>query len=162
MKTYKFNVYRKLMKVALWIAVLGGSGFVGQVLADEMSSISAQQFDNWDRASDSELDQLRGGFALPNGTNIDFSLDRITSLNGSVVSSSFFQLPENASLFQNGTLNQAPELAMTGLGSVIQNNVDNQVIRTVTDINIAVSNLKGLDLNSSGAVFNNLIMPNVH
>lgn len=160
MKTYKFNVYRKLMKVALWIAVLGG--FACQVSADEMSSIAAQQFDNWDRASDGELDQLRGGFALPNGTNIDFSLDRITSLNGSVVSSSFFQLPENASLIQNGTLNQAPELAMTGLGSVIQNNVDNQVIRTVTDINIAVSNLKGLDLNSSGAVFNNLIMPNVH
>lgn len=162
MKTYKFNVYRKLMKVVLWIAVFGGSGFVGQVLADEMSSISAQQFDNWDRASDSELDQLRGGFELPNGTNIDFSLDRITSLNGSVVSSSFFQLPENASLFQNGTLNQAPELAMTGLGSVIQNNVDNQVIRTVTDINIAVSNLKGLDLNNSGAVFSNLIQPNMH
>jgi len=159
-KTYKFNVYRKLMKAVLWIAVFGG--FACQVSADEMSSIAAQRFDNWDRASDSELDQLRGGFALPNGTNIDFSLDRITSLNGSVVSSSFFQLPENASLIQNGTLNQAPELAMTGLGSVIQNNVDNQVIRTVTDINIAVSNLKGLDLNSSGAVFNNLIMPNVH
>lgn len=162
MKTYKFNVYRKLMKVALWIAVLGGSGFACQVLADEMSNISAQRFDNWSRASDSELDQLRGGFVLQNGTNIDFSLDRITSLNGSVVSSSFFQLPENASLFQNGTLNQVPYLAMSGLGSVIQNNVDNQVIRTVTDINIAISNLKGLDLNNSGAVFNNLIMPNVH
>jgi len=161
-KTYKFSVYRKLIKAGLRMAVLGGSGLACQVSADDMTSIAAQQFDQWDRASDSELDQLRGGFELPNGTNIDFNLERITSLNGSVVSSSFFQLPENVSLFQNGTLNQAPELAMSGLGSAIQNNLDNQVIRTVTDINIAVSNLKGLDLNNSGAVFNNLIMPNVH
>jgi len=161
-KAYKSIDYRKLMKVALRIVVLGGSGFTCQVLADDMSNTSAQQFDNWDSVSDSELDQLRGGFALPNGTNVDFSFDRITSLNGTVVSSSFFQLPENASLFQNGTLNHAPDLTMSGLGSVIQNNVDNQTIRTVTDINIAISNLKGFDLNNGGAVFNNLIMPNMH
>lgn len=162
MKTSKFNDCQKRMKIALWIAAFAGSCFTCQVLADEMSNMAAQRFDNWNRASDSELDQLRGGFVLPNGTNIDFNLERITSLNGAVVYSSFFQLPENVSLFQNGALNQAPDLAMSGLGSVIQNNVDNQVIRTVTDINIAISHLKGLDLNDNGAVFNNLIVPNMH
>ncbi|MDI1276457.1 hypothetical protein [Methylobacter sp.] len=162
MKTYKFNVYRKLMQVAFWIAVLGGSGLGGQVLANDISNIAVQRFNNWERASDTELGQLRGGFALPNGTNIDFSLERITSLNGSVVYSSSFQLPENVSLIQNGALNQAPELTMSGLGSVVQNNLDNQVIRTVTDVNIAVSHLKNLDLNNSGMIFNNFILPNAH
>jgi len=145
----------------LWLAVCGGSSFACQTLADEIPNISAHRFDNWEHASDSELDQLRGGFVLSNGVNIDFSLERITSLNGTIVSSSFFQLPGNVSLIQNGNMNQAPDLAMSGFGSVIQNNLDNQIIRTVTDINIAVSNLKNSDLNRNGMVFNNLISPNM-
>ncbi|MGZ4969237.1 MAG: hypothetical protein ACXV8O_08220 [Methylobacter sp.] len=159
MKVYKF---RGFIKAGLWMAVFGGFGFSYQVVADEISKTEHQRFDNWERASDSELDQLRGGFVLPNGTNVDFSLDRVTSLNGTIVSSSFFQSTAATSLFQNGIMNQAPDVAMAGLGSVIQNNVDNQVIRTVTDINIAVSNLKNLDLNNSGMVFNSLILPNAH
>ena len=160
MKAYKFNVCRKFRNAVFWIIVCGGSSFACQVLADEMSNSTAHRFDNWDRASDSELDQLRGGFVLPNGVNIDFSLERITSINDGRVSSLFFQLPDNFSLIQNGTLNQAPDLALSGFGSVIQNNLDNQIIRTVTDINIAISNLKNLDSNNSGMVFNNLILPN--
>lgn len=161
MKAYQFNVCRKLKQALLWIA-WGSASFAGQVFADETSGIARQQSGNWERASDGELDRLRGGFVLPNGMNIDFSLERITSLNGTVVSSSFFQLPENAALFQNGAMNQASGLADSGLSSVIQNNVDNQIIKTVTDINIAVSNLKGMDLNSNGMAFNNLILPNTH
>ncbi len=162
MKPYKINICRKLIKPLLWLVVWIGSGSVVQVLADEAPDNMLHRLENWERASDSELDQLRGGFVLPNGMSIDFSLERITSLNGTVVSSSFFQLPDNASLLQNGALNQSPELAGAGLSSVIQNNVDNQIIRTVTDINIAVSNLKNLNLNNSGLVFNNLIQPNIH
>lgn len=162
MKPYKINVCRILVNPLLWLVVGVGSASAGQVLADEAPDNTPHRFENWARASDSELDQLRGGFVLPNGMNIDFSLERITSLNGTVVSSSFFQLSDNASLLQNGALNQSPELAGAGLSSVIQNNVDNQIIRTVTDINIAVSNLKNLNLNNSGLVFNNLIQPNIH
>ena len=149
------------MNAAFWIVVLGSSSFACQVLADEMSNIAAHRFDNWERASDSELDQLRGGFVLPNGMNIDFSFMRIASINGEQVSSTSFQLPDSVPLIQNGMLNQAPGLALSGLGSVIQNNLDNQIIRTVTDVNIAVSNLKNLDLNGTGGmVFNSFILPN--
>lgn len=163
MKTYKFNVHRKFINAVFWTAILGGSSFFAcQALADESSNIAAHRFDNWERASDSELDQLRGGFVLPNGVNIDFSLEKITSLNGTVVSSSFFQLPGNVSLIQNGNMNQAPGLAISGVGSVIQNNLDNQTISTITNINIAVSHLKNFNLNNSGMVFNSLIQPNVH
>ncbi|MGZ5028315.1 MAG: hypothetical protein ACXWE9_12270, partial [Methylobacter sp.] len=86
---------------------------------------------------------------------------RVTYLNGALVASTSFQLPSNASLFQNGDLNKAPEMTGSALGSVIQNNMDNQVIRNMTNINIAVSNLKNMDLNNRGMVFNNFIMPNV-
>lgn len=162
MKAYKFNIYRKLMKAVFWIVAWESISYVGQVLADETPNIARHRFENWERASDSELDQLRGGFVLPNGMNIDFSLERISSLNGTVVSSSFFQLPDNTLLSQNGAMNQALDLAGSGLSSVIQNNVDNQIIRTVTDINIVVSNLKNVGLNNNGMAFNNLILPNAH
>ncbi len=139
------------------------SGFGCQVCADEISTISSQQFGGWDRVSDNELDRLRGGFVLSNGVSVDFNLDRITSLNGAVVSSSFFQTPGNLSLFQNGALNQASELSRSaGLGSIIQNNLDNQSISTINSINITVSHLNNFDLNNSGMVFNNLMLPNIH
>jgi len=157
MKTYKSSIYRKFMMAGLWITVLAGSG----VYADEPPGITDQPSDSWSRASDSELDQLRGGFALANGVNIDFSLERLTTLNGAVISSTSFRLPDDAFLFQNGGLNQAPVMTGSALNSVIQNNMDNQVIKNMTDINIAVSNLKNMDLNSRGMVFNNLILPNV-
>jgi hypothetical protein len=162
MKPYKINVYRNLTKPLLWLAVWVGSSFACQALADALPSHQVLEFNNWERASDDELDKLRGGFVLPNGIIIDFSLERITSLNGSVVSSSFFHLPENAALLQNGSLNQSPDFAGSGLSTVIQNNVDNQIIRTVTAINIAVSNIKNSALNNGGMVFNNFIQPNIH
>jgi len=161
-KAYKFNVCGKFRNTVFGIVLWGGLSFTCQALADEKSNISTHRFDNWEQASDSELDQLRGGFVLPNGINIDFNLERITSLNGGIISSSFFQLPDGVSLFQNGALNQAPDSALSGLGSVIQNNIDNQVIRTVTEINIAVSNLRNVDLNNNSVIFNNLILPNVN
>lgn len=162
MKPYKINVYQNIIRPLLGLTIWLGSGFAWPALADAPPANPILRFDNWERASDDELDKLRGGFVLPNGIIIDFSLERITSLNGSVVSSSFFQLPENAALLQNGSLNQSPALAGAGLGSVIQNNVDNQIIRSVTAINIAVSNLKNSALNSGGMAFNNLIQPNIH
>lgn len=157
MKTYKSSIFRQGVLVGLWITVLAGPG----VYADEIADITDQPSDSWSRASDSELDQLRGGFALANGVNIDFSLERLTTLNGAVVSSTSFRLPDDAFLFQNGGLNQAPVMTGSALNSVIQNNMDNQVIKNMTDINIAVSNLKNMDLNNRGMVFNNLILPNV-
>ncbi len=162
MKAYKFKVYGNFLQALRWIIIGVGLSFAYQALAVEVSNMAAAQFDNWERASDSELDQLRGGFVLPNGMNIDFSMARITSLNGVVISSSLLQLPSNTvSLIQSGTLNQSPDLVGIGLSPVIiQNNMDNQVIRNVTDINIGLSQLKSLSSNNSGMFFNNYILPN--
>lgn len=161
MKACTCSICGKFIRAGLCIAAL--NGFACQLFADESSTISPQRFGDWERVSDAELARLRGGFVLSNGVSVDFSLDRITSLNGAVVSSSFFQTPGNVSLFQNGALNQASELSRSaGLGSIIQNNLDNQSISTINNINITVSHLKNFNFNNSGMVFNNLMLPNIH
>ncbi|MGZ5049674.1 MAG: hypothetical protein ACXWF8_03855 [Methylobacter sp.] len=115
----------------------------------------------WVRASDSELEQLRGGFALPNGINIDFNFSRVSTINGLVVASTFFQLPETV-LSQNGAMNLASSLAGSGLSSVIQNGADNQMIRTMTEINIAISHLTNMNLNNNIFSLSNFIPPGAH
>jgi hypothetical protein len=156
----KTFVYPKLMQTVLRIAFCGVFGAARQVLANEMPDIESQRFVHWERASDSELDLLRGGFMLPNGMSIDFSIQRIISLNNEVILSSFSQLPSNITLIQNGDFSQAPALGMAGLGTVIQNNLDNQTIKSLTNIDLTVSNIKSMQLNSGAMVFNSLIMSN--
>lgn len=113
------------------------------------------------QASDAELDQLRGGFALPNGMNVDFSFDRVVSLNGVVTLSSTFQFPNDISVLQNGLHNQVQQLNFPMMGSVIQNSLDNQFIQAVNTINIELTNLHNIAVNHDGAMFNNLILPNL-
>jgi len=96
---------------------------------------------------------------LPNGITIDFSLERIVSLNGAIISSSFYELPRNVTLIENGNITQNPGLAMTGLGTIIQNNLDNQTISSLTQLNLTVSNVRDLHLNTGGALVNNFILP---
>lgn len=115
----------------------------------------------WERASDSELEQLRGGFALPNGINIDFNIARVSTINGLVVASTFFQLPETVRS-QNGAMNLAYSLAGLGLSSVIQNGADNQAIRTMTEINIAISHLTNMSLNNNIFALSTFIPPSAH
>jgi hypothetical protein len=152
-------VHPKCMQAVLRIALCGVASAACQVLADAMPDSESQRFAHWERASDSELDQLRGGFVLPNGINIDFSIQRIISLNDVVVSSSFSQLPGNMTMIQYGDLSQAP-LGIPGLGNVIQNNLDNQTIKSLTNVDLTVSNIKNMPLNAGAMVFNSLIMSN--
>lgn len=94
--------------------------------------------------------------------NINISIEKITYLNGVETFNSFFQFPENGSLLQNGIGNLALDVAGPALGSVIQNNLDNQLIKTINEINLEISNLQNLDLNHSSRVFTDFIMPNMH
>lgn len=111
--------------------------------------------------SDEELADLRGGFVLPNGINIDFSIEKIVAINGVVTFASTFDLPENISLAQNGLGNVAPELTGPILGSVVQNNLDDQMISTLNTINIALSNIKNAFSSVDRAAFlSELAVPN--
>jgi hypothetical protein len=152
--------YYKHIRRAVCVMLWGFACLAGQVAADAMQTQAGQRFNNWGRATDSELDQLRGGFVLPNGIMIDLSIQRIIALNDVIVSSSFSQLPGNGPLVQNGDLNHASDLAISGLGSVIQNSLDNQTIQNLTQINLAVSNIKNLQPNMGSMLLNSLILSN--
>ncbi|HRQ05176.1 MAG TPA: hypothetical protein PK580_04350 [Nitrosomonas halophila] len=116
---------------------------------------------NWERATDDELDELRGGFILPNGVRIDLNLEKIVLLNGNELFSSYFQAPKDTLLLQNGIQNLVADSVITpSMGSFIQNTLDNQQIRTITEINIEISNLKNAEIiNSDHRVFTDFIMP---
>lgn len=113
-------------------------------------------------ASDAELDELRGGFTLPNGVNVDFSIEKIVALNGVITFSSSFRLPETISLIQNGFDRAIPEINGGGLGSIIQNSLDNQVISRINTINIELSNLRNANNNLGNMVFGDMVMPNLY
>ncbi|SFP92820.1 hypothetical protein SAMN05216419_103412 [Nitrosomonas cryotolerans] len=163
MKINKRAIHQKIIEGIFFLMILEGSALAYcQSLTDRAlnESLSIEQYNHWILATDSELAQQRGGFLLPNGVNINFSLEKIIFLNGVEASSSFFQLPENGSLIQNGDQNLASDLTGSALNGIIQNNLDNQVIKTINEINIEISNLQNIDSNHS-KVFTDFIMPNV-
>jgi hypothetical protein len=135
---------------------------ISDVVADDTlttNDVSA----NWEQASDSELDALRGGFQLSNGLNIDFSFEKVILMNGVVTSTTSFQLPENMTLLQSG--NQNVQSAMQGsqfnseFQTIIQNDVDNRTIQTMKTIDIQLSNLKNLENYSKDVALQNFIHP---
>jgi len=149
-RSYKLSIYQEFTKTAFLLIVLGNPGFACEVMATEISSLNSSRhsgdpLDNWPTASDSELEEQRGGFLLPNGVHIDFGIEKLVYLNGVETFSSYFQFPENNFLLQNGDGNMASDLNGSALASVIQNNLDDQVIRTVNEINLEISNLHNLN-----------------
>jgi hypothetical protein len=90
---------------------------------------------------------------------INFSLEKVIYRNGVEIFTSFFELPKNIQLIQNGNLNVAKDLSSSILNSAIQNNLDNQVIRTVNTINIDISNLKNISFDISNTdAFKNIFL----
>lgn len=151
MKTYKLSIYQKILKALSLSIIFVNVSFVGQVLANDVLSESASTnniYDSWVRATDDELAQQRGGFVLPNGMIVDISLERIILLNGVETISSYFQFPENGVLLQNGSENLAPDSIGSVLSSVVQNNLDDQAIKTINELNIEISGLQDVDLDS--------------
>lgn len=111
----------------------------------------------WMAAADSRLDEMRGGFGLVPGLTVSFGILRTVEINGNLVSSTGFQIADLRSI----SLAQAQQLAsqidatnvvQSGPGNtfsaalpsgtpaiVVQNTLNDQRIRTVTEIN-AVTN----------------------
>lgn len=104
-------------------------------------------------ASDAELQEARGGFVLPNGVMIDLSWTRSIAINGIERYASAFNLPENFSLARllpspigNNPNNIAILESLAPNMSFIRNTLDNQIISSLTNINITVSQLRSLNL----------------
>jgi hypothetical protein len=151
METYQLSIRQKILKAISLLIIFVNVSFTGQVLADEVLNKPAAIYkisDDWIRATDDELAQQRGGFVLPNGMVIDISLERTILLNGVETISSFFQFPENGILLQNGSENLMPDPIGSALSSVIQNNLDDQVIKAISEFNIELSNLQNINVDN--------------
>jgi hypothetical protein len=114
---------------------------------------------------------MRGGFSLPSGLQLTLGIERLVSINGNVVARTSFdisnlgQLSEmqlkqtrdalsSVKLIQNGSANiyHAGDSAGVVGGVVIQNTLNDQLIRSQTVINATVNSaslLKNLNFQGS-------------
>ncbi|MFC4528120.1 hypothetical protein ISN76_13950 [Dyella halodurans] len=115
---------------------------------------------DWTPVSEDTLDDMRGGFDLGNGLVASFGIDRAVYVNGDLVTTTSFNIPDvshitttqaaamnaalnSVSLTQvgpNNTFNPG-SLSKTTAGTVIQNTLNNQNIQSITTINASVNSL---------------------
>lgn len=116
--------------------------------------------EGWKAVSDASLTEIRGGFLTNTGVKISFGIERAVYVNGELVTSTRFgvsQISPSAPgittdvggamiLIQNGVGNPflpGPS-ASTPAGTVVQNTLDHQSIRTVTVIDASLNSLERL------------------
>ena len=86
---------------------------------------------------DTRLAQLRGGFELGNGMLVSLGVERLVSINGTVVASTHFSIPDMTQL--SAAQAQAASDAMAAV--LVQNSRNDQAIRSQTTISTTVANL---------------------
>lgn len=154
MKTNSNGPFKFLMKV---IFVILSCLLSLHVIASEFDDSETNQFENWQRATDAELAELRGGFKFANGMTMNIRVEKEVIVNGVSEFYDIFQLAseslekiKNSVLVQNGLHNVAPELLAPSMGTMLQNGLDNQVISSITSIYIDIGNIKNMNLGAVG------------
>jgi hypothetical protein len=114
----------------------------------------------WAPVSADTLDDMRGGYDIGNGLMASFGIDRAVYVNGNLVTSTSFNVPDIAhmtqaqaaamssalnsvSVTQVGPNNTFDPGSLNGAsaGTVIQNTLNNQKIQTITTLNTTVNTL---------------------
>lgn len=137
---------------------------VSWTAASESTDDFYQSFNenNWRKVTDDKLASLRGGFVLPNGIVVDISFEKRVFQNGVMTFSSYFETAENVALIKNGEFNQAAFVYEGILQSVIQNNLDDQTLKTINTINIGIKNLNNTEFYlSNSELYNQFLLPNI-
>ncbi len=121
------------------------------------------------------LDSMRGGFDLPSGLVVSFGISREAFVNGNLVASTSFNIPNIAqmtpqqaqmlanantgALVQNGLNNTVAPGGLPALtGSVIQNSLNNQQVAALTTINTSVNSLAAFKAFNIGSTLNSALM----
>ncbi len=162
MRIRSFHLAVKDIQLCFAILMLSCSMVVAHAENLNTRALAQNHFhQEWERATDEELSELRGGFILPNGIHIDMSVEKFIHLNDTLVHASSMQVPGEGVVLQTGMQNLVPDLAVVPqLSTFIQNTLDSQHIDALTKINIEVSNLK--DVMASGGnhrVFTEFLAP---
>lgn len=114
---------------------------------------------DWHPVSAETLDASRGGFTTPSGLELSLGIDRLVTINGNVVAHSMLQLgdisaikgdPNTAvrdtlavgKIIQNGPNNfYVGSLDQAVAGTLVQNTLNDQVIRSETTITSTINSL---------------------
>ncbi|WP_343729366.1 hypothetical protein [Duganella sp.] len=102
------------------------------VLLTSATAAQAQQ-----AVDDALLAQVRGGFELTNGLLVSLGVERLVSINGTVVASTHFSIPDMTQL--SAAQAQAATDAMAAV--LVRNSRNDQAIRSQTTISTTVANL---------------------
>ncbi len=124
------------------------------------SAYAASAAHGWTAVDSATLDSLRGGFTTPSGLEVSLGIERLVTINGTVVTRTSFHVPDVArlsaeqasqtsatlsaiKLIQNGGDNMVhAALSQQGLGgTVIQNTLDDQRIQSQTIINASANSI---------------------
>lgn len=122
---------------------------------------SAERELAWTPVDDDHLDTMRGGFETASGLRVGFGIERVVYINGSLAASTQLYIPDvghmtaadaralatmlgSVTWIRNGPGNtfDPTTMATTYGATVIQNSLDNQVIRNQITINAAVNTLQ--------------------
>ena len=126
---------------------------------------------SWAPVNEAHLERTRGGFSTPSGLEMKLGIERLVSINGNIVARTSFDISDlnrlseasmrqtsnalsSVNLIQNGGDNiyQPGDAARTVGAVVIQNTLNDQLIRSQTLINSTVNSaglLKTLNFQSS-------------
>lgn len=88
--------------------------------------------DHWTAVSDQSLASLRAGFMLDNGMVVDIALSKRLFINAEQV---------GETLYLSNSHSDDLWLSDTSLSHFVQNTLDNQILSSITHLDIAVSNL---------------------
>jgi hypothetical protein len=108
------------------------------LLAASVVAAHADPADNWNAVDDSQLEQARGGFDLGNGMLVSLGVERLVSINDTVVSHTRFSFPDVTQLSDAQARQASDALA----GVLVQNSLNDQAIRSQTTIDTTVANLQ--------------------
>lgn len=141
----------------------------------------AQRKDQWLAAvSDTNLDQMRGGFDTGSGLLVSFGIQRAVYINGNMVTTTSFNIPDvskvtgaeaamlgstigTVNVVQNGPGNmvQSGALSQAVAATVIQNSLNNQNIQNLTIIDTTTNSLGMLKSMNSQATLKDALSNSV-
>jgi hypothetical protein len=169
MRTTMPKLLRKLIQALLAFSLI--SLILGEVArADDELPFSPKQAIELQR-----LDELRGTFMTDNGLKISLGIERSVFVNNELVATTFLNIPDLAALsargaapgqlqgspvtlVQNGPGNALGQSVLQSFGSglltIVQNSLDNQLIQGRTIINTNISGVGSLGLSNTISALN--------
>ncbi|MEX0730983.1 MAG: hypothetical protein WED00_11405 [Aquisalimonadaceae bacterium] len=110
-------------------------------------ALAVQSFSALASIPDQELAALRGGFVLPNGVELSLGLESGVLINGERVAHAMWlngDMARSQLGMEQAGLSVRPLESQHGLGWVVQNQLDNQVIQHISELHLNLEGVRGL------------------